>query len=261
MKSKGFEQKLESLVFNAYYVSVLARGIASAQHKTKFVSNQFESAKNLAETSMLFVSNWENLVSGFRLLVGNNNALFDKKIFYPSSWMPTLKNSLLNFVQNQSMASAASQIFLNMATIYSIVTLFKSLSMFKALLFCLGFMLRYQSFNKEAILSLISNLVSTMTSYYESFINYFSAFGIGKSDETLVEKINNVIDLKDSIVTKLNDTTKYSLPQHYLELKHNIFPTITLLLSKVTEQAFFVLLPLAALGISNEEYVHWLAKL
>lgn len=71
---------------------MLILGIVSAQNKSKFVSDQFESAKNLAETSMLFVSNWENLASGFRLLFGNNNALFDKKIFYPTSWMPSLKN-------------------------------------------------------------------------------------------------------------------------------------------------------------------------
>jgi hypothetical protein len=65
-------------------------GIFVAHNKSVFVSNQLESAKDLAETSMLFVSNWDNLANGFKLLIGDNMTINDK-LFNPSSWTPSLK--------------------------------------------------------------------------------------------------------------------------------------------------------------------------
>jgi hypothetical protein len=126
---------LEKLAFNAYYVSVLARGIHLvhgyatyfvgifvAQNKSKFVTNKFESAKDIAETSMLFVTNWGYLASGFKFLVGDRG--FDENTFALANWFPSLKKVIL-LESNMSLISslAAPPIYYTKAIAFSIFIL------------------------------------------------------------------------------------------------------------------------------------------
>lgn len=250
---------LERLAFNAYYASVLARGIIVAQNKSKYVSNKFESAKDLAETSMLFVSNWGNLASGFKFLVGER---FEQSLlFSPARWYPSMKKRILHFMQKQSLSQSLSTIFMNLVTLSGVIALLRSFSLLKAAIFILGLFIQPQSMDIAFISSWIVKALDLFTNYYAKMMTFFSENHSEKKDETLVEKVNSVIELKQSIVSKLTDTTKYTLPHHYIEFKHNILPTLYLFMSRVAEQAIYVLLPFFAIGVSNEDYVHWLAKL
>jgi len=272
---------LESLAFRTYYGTILARGIVHTIHQNaqaNKLKNAITDAKDMAETSLEYLSKWENLTQAFNLLMGetfSNRKLPSLKEYFKSEfWIPTIRKIIIRFINGPS--DALGKLFLNLVTIYSMTMLLKSVSTMHAIFTFLGLLtsvgLNSDEFNAK-ILSKDSGLYTTLSTmlalfqeFYHSCTTYmsklFSPTKVYQQKQLEIHQ-KNISELSSTLSDSLSTFISYDLSKQYINFSNYFVPMLGSLVSQVVKQTVFLIVPLVALGSAQNQqnFITKVAKL